>query len=105
MRVTLNTNTTGSTKIHIKEYRDTLILNRKFLKLFNENSTLKGIEVEFQLRVGEKIIQQKGQPISIHPQPLTEKEFEILNNQDHMEKAKNTDKNCLVSPTVISLIP
>ena len=61
-------------KIHnVKEDPDTTELKRKFKKLFNENKTIKGIEVDIELKPDAKLIQQKGRPIPIHLQPAVGK--------------------------------
>ena len=75
----------------------------KFHKLFTENHTVKNVEVDIQLEEGSKLIQQKGRPIPIHLQPAVEKGFENLKKQGHIEKAKNIDENCFVSPAVITI--
>ena len=78
-------------------------LKGKFHKLFTGNHTLKNVKVDIQLKEGSKLIQQKGRPIPIHLQPAVEKEIEKLKKQGHIEKAKNIDKNCFVSPAVITI--
>ena len=79
------------------------MLKKQFRKLFNENHTVNGLEVEIQLKEGTKLIQQKGRPILIHLQQSVEKEIEKLKKQGHIEKAKDIDKNCFVSPAVITI--
>ena len=38
------------------------MLKKQFRKLFNENHTVNGLEVEIQLKEGAKLIQQKEGP-------------------------------------------
>ena len=71
--------------------------------MFNENHTVKGIEVEIQLKENAKLIQQKGRPIPIHLQQSVKNELEKLKSQGHIEKANNIDENCFVSPAVITI--
>ena len=80
-----------------------MTLKRKFHKLFNENHTVKIVEVDIQLKEGAKLIQQKGRPIPIYLQPAVEQEIEKLKDQGHIEKAHNIDETCFVSPAVITI--
>ena len=82
---------------------DIAALKGKFHKLFTENHTVKNVEVDIKLKEGSKLIQQKGRPIPIHLHPAVEKEIEKLKKQGHIEKAKNIDENCFVSPAVITI--
>ena len=85
------------------EDRNIMTLKRKFHKLFNENHTVKVVEVDVQLKEGTKLIQQKGRPIPIHLQPAVEQEIEKLKDQGHIEKANTIDETCFVSPAVITI--
>ena len=88
---------------NVKEDPDTTELKRKFKKLFHENKTIKGIEVDIELKPDAKLIQQKGRPIPIHLQPAVGKEIEKLKKNGHIEKATNINENCFVSPAVITV--
>ena len=88
---------------HVKEDPDIKSLKEHFKKPFNENHTVKGIEVEIQLKENAKLIQQKGRPIPNHLQQSVEKEIEKLKSQGHIEKANDIDENCFVSPAVITV--
>ena len=61
------------------------------------------VEVDIQLKEGTKVLQQKGKTIPIHMQPAVEKEIEKLKSHRHIEKAKNIDENCFVSPAVLTI--
>ena len=50
-----------------------------------------------QLKIGAKLIPQEGRPIPIQLQSAVE------TKQGHIEKAKPIDKNCFVSPAVITM--
>ena len=78
-------------------------LKKKFKKLFHENKTVKGIEVDIQLKSNAKLMQQKRRLIPIHLQLAVRKELEKLTKNGHIEKATNIDKNCFISPTVITV--
>ena len=67
---------------NVKEDPDITELKRKFKKLFHENKTIKGIEVDIELKPDAKLIQQKGRPIPIHLQPAVGKEIEKLKKMD-----------------------
>ena len=88
---------------NIQKDPDIIDLKNKFKKLFHENKTVKGIEVDIQLKPDAKLIQQKGRPIPIHLQPAVGKEIEKLMKNGHIEKATDIDKNCFVSPAVITV--
>ena len=88
---------------NIQENPDVIELKRKFTKLFHENKTVKGIEVDIQLKPDAKLIQHKGRPIPIHLQPAVGKEIEKLKKNGHIERATNIDENCFVSPAVITV--
>ena len=60
---------------NIQEDPDIADLKKKFKKLFHENKTIKGIEVDIQLKPDAKLIQQKGRPIPIHLQPAVGKKL------------------------------
>ena len=63
---------------NIQEDPDITDLKKKFKKLFHENKTVKGIEVDIQLKPNAKLMQQKGRPIPIHLQPAVCKVIEKL---------------------------
>ena len=64
---------------------------------------MEGIEVVYQLKPNAKLIQQRGRPIPIHLQPAVGKEIGKLTNNGHIGKATDIDKNCFVSPAVITV--
>ena len=61
------------------------------------------MEIDIELKPGAKIIEQKGRPIPIHLQDDVERELERLIRSGHLEKAKEIDENCFVSPAVITV--
>ena len=63
---------------------------------------MKKVEVNIPIKEGAKLTQQKGRPIPMHLQPAVEKEIEKLKSRGHIEKAKNVDEYCFVSPVVIT---
>ena len=48
-------------------------LKRKFKKLFHENTKVKGIEVDIQVKPDAQLLPQKSRSISIHQQPAVGK--------------------------------
>ena len=88
---------------NIQEDPDITDLEKKFKKLFHENKTVKGIEVDIQLKPYAKLLPQKGRPIPIHLQPGVAEEIEKLTKNGHIEKATHIDENCFVSPAVITV--
>ena len=101
--ITLETGRTDPQINRIVEDPDITTLKKNFKKLFHENHTVKGLEVEIQLKEDARLIQQKGRPIPIHLQQSVEKEITKLMKQGHIEKANNIDENCFVSPAVITV--
>ena len=73
-------------------------LKTKFKKLFTENHTINGLEVNIQLK-DAKLIQQKGRPIPIHLQQSVGKEIEKLIKQGHVEKANKYRRKLLCKPS------
>ena len=57
---------------------DVMELKRKFEKLFHENKTVKGMEVDIQIKPDAKLLQQRGRPIPRQLQPVVGKEIEKL---------------------------
>ena len=78
---TLDTGKTGPQVNHIIEDPDITTLKRKFKKLFHENHTVEGLEVNIQLKEDARLIQQKK------------------TNSDSL----TTIENCFVSPAVITV--
>ena len=101
--ITLGKSNTDKQIHSIREDPDVKTLKKQFRKLFNENHTVNGLEVEIHLKEGAKLIQQKGRLIPIHLQQSVEKEIEKLKKQGHIEKAKDIDENCFVSQAVITI--
>ena len=101
--ITLETGKTVPQIHHIKKDPAETKLKTKFKKLFNENQTVKRLEVKIQLKEDAKLIQQKGRLIPIQLQQWVEKEIEKLIKQGHIGKANNIDENCFVSPAVITV--
>ena len=67
--IKLNIEKTNLQIQNIQEDQDIADLKKKFGKLFHENKTVKGIEVDIQSKPDAKLIQQKGRPKPIHLQP------------------------------------
>ena len=101
--ITLEKSNTDTQVNSIREDPDVKMLKKLFRKLFNENHTVNGLEVEIQLKEGAKLIQQKGRQMPIHLQQSVGKEIEKLKKQGHNKKAKDIDENCFVSPEVITI--
>ena len=101
--IKLNTEKSNLKIQNIQENPDVTELKKKFNNLFHENKTIKGIEVDIQLKPDAKLIQQKGRPIPIHLQPAVGKEIEKLKKKGHIERATDIDENCFVSPAVITV--
>ena len=101
--IELQTTNTETIIHNIVSNEDEQEIKEQFRKLFNENETIKNIEVDIELKPGAKLIQQKGRPIPIHLQADVEKEINKLIKSGHLEKADDINENCFVSPAVITV--
>ena len=73
----------------------------KFPDLFENNTTIKDAEINIQLKPGHYPIKQKARPIPLHLQEAVGKEIEKLTKSGHLERVKQVDEDCFVSPVVI----
>ena len=79
--INLNIEKPNSQIQNIQEDPDIADLKKTSKKLFHENRTVKGMEVDIQLEPDEKLIQQKGSPIPIHSQPAVGNEIKETNEE------------------------
>ena len=75
----------------------------KFPDLFENNETIKDTEIETQLKPGYFPVKQKARPVLLHLQEDVGRELEKLIESGHLEKIKDVDEDCFVSPVVITL--
>ena len=75
----------------------------KFPDLFKNNTTIKDIEINVQLKPGHYTLKQKARPIPLHLQEDVRKELGRLIKPGHLEKVKHVDEDCFVSPVVITV--
>ena len=59
--------------------------------------------MEYELKLGPKLIQRKCLPKRKHLQPAVEKEIERLTKTQHIGKAKIIDENTFVIPGVLTV--
>ena len=76
MGIKLETEKTNLKIQNVQEDLDVMELKRKFEKLFHENKTIKGMQVDIKLIPHAKLMQQKGRLIPIHLQPAVGEEME-----------------------------
>ena len=69
-----------------------MLLEKKYNKLFETNKTIKGIEVEINLKPITQIVQQKARPIPIDLQDSIGKELKRLIELSHSEKTTDLKK-------------
>ena len=77
---------------NIQENPDVTEQKRNFTKLFHENKTVKGIEVDIQLKPDAKLIQQKGRSVPIDLQPAVGKEIEKLKKRACRKSSQHRQK-------------
>ena len=76
---------------------------RKFPDLFENNETIKDIEIKIQLKPGHYPVKQKARPVPLHLQEDVGKELEKLIRTGHLEKINDVDEDCFASPVVITI--
>ena len=75
----------------------------KFPDLFENNDTIKDTEINIQLKPGHYPVKQKARPIPLHLQKDVGRELEKLIKSGHLEKVKDVEEDCFVSPVVITV--
>ena len=75
----------------------------KFPDLFENNDTIKDTEINIQLKPGHYPVKQKARPIPLKLQEDVGRELEKLIKSGHLEKVKDVDEDCFVSPVVITV--
>ena len=75
----------------------------KFPDLFENNETIKDTEIKIQLKPGHFPVKQKARPVPLHLQEDVGGELEKLIKSGHLEKLKDVDEDCFVSPVVITV--
>ena len=75
----------------------------KFTYLFENNETIKDTEINIQLKPGHYPVKQKAGPVPLHLRADVGRELEKLIKTGHLEKLKDVDEGCFVSPVVINL--
>ena len=75
----------------------------KFPDLFRNNTTIKDAEINIQLKPGHYPVKQKARPIPLHLQEAVGKEIEKLTKSGHLERVKQVNEDCFVSPVVITV--
>ena len=103
LNIKLETEKTNQKIQNVEENLDVKEFKRKFKQLFHENKTIKGMEVDIQVKPDAKLIRQKGRPIPIYLQPAVGKEIQKLKKNGHIERATNFNENCFVSPAVTTV--
>ena len=71
--------------------------------MFENNETIKDTEIKVQLKPGHFSVKQKARPVPLHLQEDVGKELEKLIKSGHLEKIKDVDEDCFVSPVVITV--
>ena len=63
----------------------------------------KDTEIKIQLKPGHFPVKQKARPVPLHLQENVGRELEKLIKSGHLEKMKDVDEDCFVSPAVITV--
>ena len=75
----------------------------KFPDLFENNETIKDTEIKIQLKPGHFPVKQNPRPVPLHLQEDVGRELEKLIKSGHLEKIKDVDEDCFVSPVLITV--
>ena len=75
----------------------------KFPDLFENNETIKDTKIKIQLTPGHFPVEQKARPVPLHLLEDVGRELEKLIKSGHLEKIKDVDEDCFVSPVVITV--
>ena len=75
----------------------------KFPDIFEKNESIKDTEINIQLQPGHFPVKQKARPLPLHLQEDVGLELEKLIKSGHLEKIKDVDEDCFVSPVVITV--
>ena len=71
--------------------------------MFENNETIKDAEIKIQLIPGHFPVKQKARPVPLHLQEDVGRDLEKLIKSGHLEKTKDVDEDCFVSPEVITV--
>ena len=77
-------------------------LYKKYHKIFTTNH-IKNAEVKIQTKPGCYPIQQKARPIPYYLQEDVKNELKRLIGSGHLERLETSEKDCFVSPVVITV--
>ena len=75
----------------------------KIPDLFENNETIKDTEINIKLKPGHYPAKQTARPISLHLQEDIGRKLEKLIKSGHLEKIKDVDEGCFVSPVIIAV--
>ena len=109
--ITLRTEAPHQTINHIDQSNQTMnkpdaditLLKTKLHKLFTKSHTIKKHRSSYQTKRRSKIITAKRNTYSNSSTTQGRKTKQKTKKQGHIEKAKNIDGNCFVSPAVIRI--
>ena len=95
--------TIGNIRLDENNQSEKRRLLEKFPDPFRNNTTIKDIEINIQLKPGHYPVKQKARPIPLHLQEAVGKEIKKLMKSGLLEKVKHVDEDCFVSPVVITV--
>ena len=75
----------------------------KFPDLFENEETIKDTEIKIQLKPVHFPVKQKARPVLLHLQEDVGRELGKLIKTGHLEKIKDVDEDCFVSPVVFTV--
>ena len=75
----------------------------KYPDLFENEETIKDTEIKIQLKPGHFPVKQKARPVLLHLQEDVGRELQKLIKSGHLEKIKDVDEDCFVSPVVFTV--
>ena len=95
--------TTGRIQLAENNQSEKERIINNFPDLFEMNETIKDTEIKIQLKPGIFPVTQKARPVPLHLQEDVGKKLEKLIKSGHLEKIKDVDEDCFISPVVITV--
>ena len=95
--------TIGNIRLDENSQSETRPIVENFPDLLRNNTTIKDAEINIQLKPEHYPVKQKTRPLSLHLQEAVGQEIEKLTKSRQLERVKQVDENCFVTPVVITV--
>ena len=95
--------TIGNIRLDDNSISENTQIVENFPDLFRNNTTIKDAEINIQLKPGHYPVKQKARPIPLHLPETVGKKIKKVTKSEHLEKVKQVNEDCFVSPIVITV--